>query len=599
MVIHPYIMYGIAVVLTIGLVAAYGQPLAEQGIAELFKPLGSFAASFTTGGMTITSIDAVNVKINNRPNPNGYFRITAVVDRGSESAYGTIVPSRFEQESGTETLKSFTISIQDVKEKANYQVDNYRPNTGYYLVRYFGDCSGADWDCTLSHLCVKKVYNTIIADINHPSDTVEVKVAPSIQGMSAETATVSNLQPTASFSFGSIKFVGNLFTGNYAPNEGDFKAIYHKDQSNWKIIRRSDYDYNNYLNQQPVIESYLNQKCSELFADTNVIQNKVSNFNVVYDAFKAKDEAISQGFDWVQGRNSESGQVDLEYELIQRSFNPELVFTVDADDIGIKVDVGQPQIDSVSSPDFSSGDLQGRIDIQARNIGDGAGSFAFSLESCNNFAQSYSITGEQIAAGQSKLVIMPVRSRGAAVETFENCIVKMCETSSFSASGGFASACDTKQVQLHMTEARFCTEGQTILEGRCIKECKNNQYVEIECCSDDQVIGTNALTGDYKCQAGTNNGGGGGFDIVGFLTDAAGYLLVAGIIALIIAGLLVLLPILIPGAAVLVGIGAFVRSKFVWVVLGIMVVLIILLVTVTVPVGSLFRTTATLLKIPL
>ena len=41
MPIHPYVNYAVALMLVIALLGIFGQPLAERGIAELFKPLGS------------------------------------------------------------------------------------------------------------------------------------------------------------------------------------------------------------------------------------------------------------------------------------------------------------------------------------------------------------------------------------------------------------------------------------------------------------------------------------------------------------------------------------------------------------------------------
>jgi hypothetical protein len=518
--------------LVIGIIAVAGLSIA-----------GYLPATFVAGGFTITSIDDVNVIVNNQPNPAGYFRVTAVADRGSESIYGTVSPQDFKQETGIETEKAFGITLSGLKETARYQVDNYDPMTVYYLEYDWGDCTtkGADWSCTSDNLCVYKRYWMITADIDLPSIKSEVDVTAQV-GTKSEKVSISSDSPSGRFSFGNVKWIGGLMTGNQPPSANDYVATFDtKFAKQWRIIRKSNMEYQLYLTERASIESYLNLVCKELFADTNVIRNKIHNFQNAYVNFKAQDATFGEGFKW-SSRNSQSGAVTLDYGLPIYTMNPELLFTIDADEVGIKISVGEPYIVSATSPEFNSGDLQGVINIQARNVGTAPGSFSFSLTDCNSFSQAYSVTGEQFSAGQTRSINLPIKTVNSAVETKETCNVKMCDDSGFG-------KCVSKPVDIHMLEARVCTEGKQIIEGRCIKECKDNDWVAIQCCSDAQQIGINPLTGNYECQEG--EGGGSLPDILGIIGKYAGLFIAGLVISFVILLALVILALFIPGLAFL------------------------------------------------
>lgn len=493
-----------------------------MGIIDLTPP-----ATIITGGLTITSIDPVNVQLRPDGTATGFFRVTAVANRGSESIIGTVSPSDFEQETGFETKRSFTIELSDLKETARYQVNNFNPQTAFFLTREFGCIVQPDWRCTGANLCVNKQNELIRAPINLPSIKSEVDVSVTI-GSLRETVSISSDQPSNQFSFGNVQWVGGLSTGNLPPSPGDFEATFDKERErSWKIVRTTNPERNTYLNEVPVMLAFLDNACPLFFGDTNRIINRIESFNVLFDNYKSQDDTFSLGFEWMN-RQSETGAVTLDFNQPIATLNPLLVFTVDAEEVGILVKAGRPRINDASSPVFNSGDLQGRIDVSVTNVGDSSGSFAFSLDDCASFSQSFSITGVQFAQGETKTTVIPIKTTGAAVDTTETCTVEVCDTSGFG-------TCDTASVTITMREARLCTEGRQIIDGSCIKVCQNNELVVQECCSVYEIIGTDE-DGNFECQEGFGGGGGAGiFDfIIKFLVLFFTSAIIAGIITFII-----------------------------------------------------------------
>lgn len=581
---YQYIIPVIGIVAIILLLGVAGQPLADRGIAMLANLVSPVANLFSasvggTGGFTIVSIDEVNVLINNQLNPNGFFRITAVANRGAETIIGTITPDNFFSETGVETDNSFNIRIDNLKETARYQVDNLNPNVDFWLQKYFDTsrecsrgncCMNADWDCTGTHLCIVKVGDLVRADIDLKSVRSEATISAGV-GFSSESISVSSDSPAGQFSFGNVIWTGGLSTGNIPPSANEFEVTYDRGSGFWRIVKKSDVQRVTYVNAKSSFQTELNLLCKETFANTNVIQNKINNFNVKYDAFKFQDRTINEGFIW-ENRNSESGVVNLNSLSPVEFFNPLLVFTVDAKTVGIQVNIGEPNILSANVPVFKSADLQGKININVQNVANAPGSFSAELKNCNQFSQVYSITGQQFAPFQSKTIVMPIRTLAAANEVTEVCTVEVCDQSGFG-------ICDQELVTIHMLEAAFCTEGKTTIDGRCIDKCVNGQLERVECCTPDQIIGTNMLTGEFECQASDATSPFG----LPSLEQILGMILIAAVIAIIIAALIAFLPLILPIAG-LAFMGAFVRSRFIIVVI---IIMIILLVLFLVPIASL------------
>jgi hypothetical protein len=252
-----------------------------------------------------------------------------------------------------------------------------------------------------------------------------------------------------------------------------------------------------------------NVKLNAFGNDERAIIAEINTYNNYYNTLAAQDDGISM-FSWETSK-SDSTKGIFNYNVPIYTMTPQLVFNINAKDIGILVSVGQPRIDNAVSSCFSSGDGQGKIDVTTTNTGQGAGSFSFSLEGCSKFGQVVSVTGEQFAIGQQRVIAYPVRTTGSATSATESCTMKVCDSSGFG-------TCVTKSVNLCMTEARFCTEGALTREGNCIMQCINNVKTVKQCCGLTQE-----LTPDMTCKniAGSGSGGGTGScqPILGVIPD--------------------------------------------------------------------------------
>lgn len=462
-----------------GLVVYFGSPLIGQ-------------ASFVTGGLTISSIDDVNVIVNNQENPDGYFRVTAIADRGAESLSGYVSSGNINSETGVQTKRGFNIGLSGLKEVARYQVDNVDVTPLWEFEVAPVGSTNCDWTCTFSGMCVKKKQVGTIAGLSSTQTYSEVRVTVRNDAGSQDTKTVSNQQTSATFNngIGNVRWVGGLSTGVDKPNSALYVPHFTENTNVWKLSKETGTKYDKYLSDYNEVKAYLDQQCPQLFADTNLIKQNIYSFNSYASRpFQQEDISFSEGFTWTSSTKYDG---KLDYKLPVFTMNPELVFTIKADWLGIEIAKGQPRINSASSVEFNSGDLQGMSSVSVTNVGDGAGSFDFSLEDCSRFSQSYPVTGQQFASKQTKTVNVPIKSTGSADERTETCKIKVCDASGFG-------TCVESDVVIHQLPALLCTPGRQLVEGNCIKECIGNEYVNVKCCESGERVTTN-IVGQYICE---------------------------------------------------------------------------------------------------
>lgn len=471
------------------------------GAVVVLGSQGGLFSSFPAGGLTITSIDPVDISVNGAE-PTGYFRVTAVVDRGSETIIGSpIPPSEFKEETGYTTKNSMSIKLSEFKETARYAVDNANPNTRFYLTYAFNTNQGCSWiiPLTFKSMCVTRQEKLIDAPLSSFSPTIRSDVNVSVVvGTKTETVHISSDQPANDFSFGNVKWTGNLVTGNIVPASQSFRALYDKSRSNWAIIKTDNTQYTQFKNQETRIVGYLdNVKLNAFGNDENAIVAEINTYNNYYNSLTAQDDGISM-FKWETSK-SDSTKGVFNYQVPINTMIPQLVFNIKASYIGILVSVGQPSIGTITSKCFASGDGQGTVYVPTTNTGQGAGSFSYSLEGCTQFSPVVSVTGEQFAIGQTRTIPYPVKTAGSASAVNQTCTIKVCDSSGFG-------TCVSKPVNICMGEARFCTEGVLTREGNCIMQCINNVKSVKQCCGLNQE-----LTTDMTCKtiSGVDTSGGG------------------------------------------------------------------------------------------
>lgn len=535
---HPYIVTIGSVILVVAVLAVIGQPLAERGIAflaDLSRPL----ADIVTGGFTITSIDDIDVIVNNQVNPNGIFRITAIANRGAESIYGTISPTGFEQETGISTDETFEIKVQNLQETARYSVTNYQEPLWDldYIITTDLCSSSYEWQINdfwnSRRVCVKKYQRGTIGDLSLTSIRSDVDVTVKA-GNKASTTHLSSDQTTGTWnSFGSlgpagsVQWTGGLATGNLPPEANDWVPFYDTTTQYWKAM--TSHEYNTVTNEYINIINDLNQWSGQLHSDFNIVESGISTYRSEVFNVVNSDDTWASGFEWTGKNDLGASNTYLSYELPISTVNPQLVFDVNAIWIGVKVYQGVPMITNLRAPLLDAGNPDQRVEVTVRNAGQSPGSFNFELVDCTSFQQKYSIVGEQFNIEQTRTVNIPITSTGSASETCELCAVRVCDQG-----GG---GCDQKTIQICQTEARLCTEGTYDADRFCIFQCINNKWQQQECCE----YGTkyNVFEGTYECQQSETGGEQSIWDIILRFLMLWVIGIVIGVVAIMLIGMFI------------------------------------------------------------
>lgn len=598
---HPYIMTAIAAIIIIALMGTIGAPLAERGLAALFSPIAGLwtvpGETYLVGGMSIESITATKTIVSNADLSGTYYYVVVSATGNTESIIGSTIGSEsFKQQgaipTGMSLDKDLRIDLTSINEKQKFTVINTGTNPIYKLTVSVCDADkikSAKWTfgstcppLSCPAYCVFEQQAAVQAPLEYSQyqSTVTGKV-------NDEAFTVTNEQTSSTFTHGSVEWLGGTSSGNIGVNPHLYGAYYDKQASYWKIYKVGGMsDYENTKSAYSIVSGSLNSYRGCTVCDTNIILADVNNYNGKVASFLANDFSLGNDYAW-QNRNVQSGDVGLMFDPAYRTIIPRLRFRVQASWLGIETAIGTPKINSVTAPDFSSGDRQGRISASITNTGTATGTFQISLDGCSKFTQT-AVLKEQFTAGATKTLTIPITTTGSAVDTTETCNVKVCDTSGFG-------TCVTKSVTIHMKEAQWCQAGATIYEGGCIKKCKadGSGYEQVKCCPYGADVG---LTGQYDCKAAS---GGVGLDFGKILN----MLIIAAILAGMIVALLAFMPLILAmfGIGFLTTIGAFVRKKIVWIFIIVFVILLVmfLMPTGNATVASLFHATSAAMHIPI
>ncbi len=459
------------------------------------------------GGMTVNSISPVGVSVNNGV-VTGQYRITVTADHGAESltgVAGTFDPSLVQSMAGGPLPQNaFTIKIAELKESWNYNVLGLTVKTPIYRIDpvpaaecdkaigwgIVGAPTGSDYiRCTgFSGLCIKKVQVGWFSAFDNPNTLSQIKVEVSGHG-GTKTAVLSNTNPSANLGdIGTFQFTGGLSTGNptslpslYAPywtgststwklTSGEKKANYISAFGNeWTTLKACV----NSLSSAPTTASIYQWDTTYLnSANTGILKDDITIGSL--SGIKVSQSIIGQG------TNYAVFSIKPTYETVK----PQLVFSINAAWVGIKVDVGKPVISvpPVSPVKFVSGS-NAQVVFSVRNQATVPGSFNIGLDaSCKNFQQVGYLNSIPFTAGQTQTINnFYIASRGAAMPIQETCNINICEVSG---RGG----CDTASIFIDMGSPRYCTEGEKSIEGNCGIQCINNAKTNTMCCQNGQTI---------------------------------------------------------------------------------------------------------------
>lgn len=467
-------------------------------------------------GFTVTSISTSRIISNQEDISDTWFLIDTVLDGGGQSIVGVINQNDFEQESGYETEYPLEISMSTVDETLDINIQNLNePLYKYSMITVdrpnlftAPECPGGteyeieyySWTGTLTHMiCVDKVQVATKGRLSDAQVGFNADIGLEV-GDDEIIKTISNRDSSVSFYDGNTlrataQWTGNLMTGDQLPEYGDIVPVYWTDSAyntRWKLL------YNDHINQY---DNYLATTTSAL---RNWENNQVSvdNWEQAVENVDAEIDTLNNYVDYTMKRTDvqithqteisnqySSDDASVRLSLDRRFSNPNILFKVKADWVGVKIPVGEPQITGLNCDEWNSGEI-GVIDVEIRNVGDTTSTFLIEIKNCDPIESRYG-TGTNrvtIEEGDTKTVPVQLSTGGYAQDLTRICTVRVYDYN-------YPENEDQDDVRCEMEEATACEEGRVWVDGDCIKECKDNEIVTVECC-DHGVIYEN---GEYKC----------------------------------------------------------------------------------------------------
>jgi hypothetical protein len=375
-------------------------------------------------------------------------------------------------------------------------------------------------DMLVGRVCIQQNIAGNEASLALNAVSFKARMTATVNGQTTNTdicsGTMDNGQPcqtSVQFDNGKIRaqWTGNLVTGNYPPEAKDYVAIWKIREPYWRIASFNTYNggSDSYVQKQNLAYSTFQTLVSDSTKDyrfapcnldnaptsaqnsaeaygtwridciTNYVNNMVSPVNVISNSLLTSTFQITSGQKYVQDSGSpDSGEGHFEVPL-QQNFvsNPNILFTVAADWIGVVIPQGKPSIEGVvlEGGSFDSGNT-GVLDIVVKNVGDAADNFVAGLSSCQGVTNVYNQgSGTAIEPGYKQTIKVYIQSTGGAKTLDQDCTVKVTAQNSAESA--------TASVRVKMTTPVTCDEGKTYYSGTgyVYEQCVNGQKVQHQC----------------------------------------------------------------------------------------------------------------------
>lgn len=458
-----------------------------------------------TSGVQVTSIDEPNYITGNENLRDLNWRVTTILG-GNEQVQFSINPDQFAAESGTRSERTFTASAEAIQETLRYTINQRRdaalftftinpvttePCTGNWLrqierTRAFRSSQ---------YICIYDNYQGVVGSVSPPSTQFSAELTIS-NGQSTIRERIGNAESPGSVSFrqngeviGVARWTGNLVTGAEEPDIPQGAVLFSGSSEEWILVEESD--ISNALNAQTIFINQLEDELLRADQDSDGITESYSEqeFNDLqerlslnaaqleraYNQNLQPDQVIGGQFSLING-GSTSGAY-LNYEAVNRLQNPQVVWDLRADWIGIEILSSEPVITNLQAEEFAR-DEQGVILATIENQGNEQGVAEVSLSpSCNDFSQTSTNPRTTLNAGASDTVALYVDTPIKNTDFNELCQVCVRDVADPSRE-------DCSEVQLSFSATRVCTPNQVSISAnenaiyQCDSEGLNKNLLE-------------------------------------------------------------------------------------------------------------------------
>lgn len=498
-------------------------------------------------GFVIESISATNIISNDQELASANFIVSAVANGGGQSVIGYFADDIQQKFANLIVKYPLRIEIGSIIETLDYPIENQGSLYGWTYsytdapngwtgakcdtdpnVVYCLPINTDRWGLGLDRVInIKKAPLGNYGRFNDPNTNIKGKITLTINGIPI-TKEISNQLQSAEFYSATgewiarANWVGNLVTGTGKPSESLYIATYTVANGKWRVAPYSSYD--NYLvslgstdakllaiknglppNFQNIGYTWTSgyKEPIEFCGDSacNNVINILTAHNGAVGTMLSKDVAI--GYDSATVGAASSQQSDSNSVTVtltnRRISNPKFVFEVKAKSLGVYIPVGKPQIISIDSKEFASGDSNGIATATIKNVGEATGAFVVTFtESTNTFYQAgnpQKITLEPGQTGTATVHIAHGSSAQAESKTARMRVYDYNKPSNY----------NEKDFIISMTAPKKCIPGNVRAEGEVVWTCKadgSGEEITLDCTNK----GLDYANGKYSCKVGDTKG---------------------------------------------------------------------------------------------
>ena len=322
---------------------------------------------------------------------------------------------------------------------------------GFYA---FGKKS-ASWD----YICFWTTTTAYNGNVLTPTLTFSSKLSAASHGETV-SGTISSASARSVWLGDKVlaTWTGNLNTGEQCPISSDYGIAAAYVGGTWRITDKGRFDdYKTYdiSGMMDCISRLVNYGTETGTSCTQAYNTYASN------VLLAKTFTSPTGGTTATATGTQNnGQVKMILnKMIQY---PVITFHIKAEWIGIVIPVGKPDILSISSKDFKTGDV-GYIVANVKNVGTGDGSFSFYATCPSPFGQSGTSPTASLAVGETKAINIPVTAV-CSEDTTKSCTVRAYDINQ-------PNNYDDAAVSLTCKPILLCNAGETRCNGNVIEQC--------------------------------------------------------------------------------------------------------------------------------
>ncbi len=500
----------------------------------------SYSSNFLIPAMIISpgfEVDAISAPPYITPDTDLsgiWFLISTTLNGAGESIVATITPEQTKTMSGYKTKYPLSISVSPVKETVNYPIVNDGETLGgiyEYRLSYIdgwilepdpNNCPvGTNWrikggfdvggiSLKTRLWCVQKILIGTKGHLESPQLkwSADISLTANGQTASQKVTRISSENPSVILSDrASASWTGSLITGDQPPIASNYVATFVTGKY-WKIAYSESWGTTKYNYQ--ITDNFFSEaqssgtvyKSPGGITDPNwerqpTLDNYISTAKTTTNILIDQNVAITPDSVVQNAYNKDAGKVVFTPNV--RITNQKVNFRVRADWIGIYFETGQPQIQTITSNKFGSGEL-GSIILTVKNIGDGQGTFVPVLHSCPTFYQkdsSYSLQ-KTVLPGTTETFKIDLLHGTVNNDVTETCMVKVYDYKN-------PNHYDEKSITISMTHSKICTPNQYSYDGNIIYKCNADGTARdiIKTCINGVDYKTGGEYGGYYCKEGT------------------------------------------------------------------------------------------------